>query len=89
MDRIVYGATDLTAACNHASVMRDHYFKALCSTDHAKPFLDRLMPLLFLYISFVFLAVGVDLGEAWSLKCRGIVYGVIGKIQFFPGMEYK
>ena len=29
--------------------------------------------------------VGVDLGEAWSLKCRGIVHGIIGKIQFFPG----
>lgn len=34
---------------------------------------------------FFFVVVGVDLGEAWSLKCRGIVYGVIGKIQFFPG----
>jgi len=33
----------------------------------------------------LFFVVGVDLGEAWSLKCRGIVYGVIGKIQFFPG----
>lgn len=32
---------------------------------------------------------GVDLGEAWSLKCRGIVYGVIGKIQFFPGADWR
>ena len=31
--------------------------------------------------------IGVDLGEAWSLKCRGIVYGIIGKIQFFPGRQ--
>ncbi|KAJ7385551.1 Phosphatidylinositide phosphatase SAC2 [Desmophyllum pertusum] len=32
---------------------------------------------------------GVDLGEAWSLKCRGIVYGIIGKIQFFPGADWR
>lgn len=38
----------------------------------------------FIDFMFFFLA-GVDLGEAWSLRCRGIVYGIIGKIQFFPG----
>lgn len=32
---------------------------------------------------------GVDLGEAWSLRCRGIVYGIIGKIQFFPGADWR
>ncbi|XP_029188502.2 phosphatidylinositide phosphatase SAC2-like [Acropora millepora] len=33
--------------------------------------------------------IGVDLGEAWSLRCRGIVYGIIGKIQFFPGADWR
>ena len=44
---------------------------------------------MFLDIYFVFDFVGVDLGEAWSLKCRGRVYGIIGKIQVFPGMVEK
>ena len=38
-----------------------------------------------IYFKFFFFHAGVDLGEAWSLRCRGIVYGIIGKIQFFPG----
>lgn len=38
-----------------------------------------------IFFLFFFFHAGVDLGEAWSLRCRGIVYGIIGKIQFFPG----
>ena len=41
---------------------------------------------LYRYQSFVyFVLTGVKLGDAWPLKCCGIIYGVIGKIQFFPG----
>lgn len=53
------------------------------------PFFDRSLHFVSLFIYFVFAVAGVDLGEAWSLKCRGIVYGIIGKIQFFPGMNDK
>ena len=28
---------------------------------------------------------GADLRQAWKPVCRGRVYGIIGKIQFFPG----
>lgn len=52
----------------------------------AKPFHDRLLlGIPNTKVMWVLFTTGVDLGEAWSLKCRGIVYGVIGKIQFFPG----
>ena len=83
MGPIVYGAIGKMDAYSHASVTK----------KLARPFkLCPLRPETFRGLlwcvdgsNFRFL-VGVDLGEAWSLKCRGIVYGIIGKIQFFPGM---
>lgn len=26
-----------------------------------------------------------DIREAWSPVCRGVIYGLVGKLQFFPG----
>jgi hypothetical protein len=37
------------------------------------------------HIIFLYMSKGVPPTEAFDPVCKGIVYGVVGKIQFFPG----